>query len=159
MTAPTVTNPSDAHVARQRNDCPHVADAGFTLLELLVALTILVLIAAVAVPQTIRYLDRAKTDTARVAIGSIETALDLYRLDVGRYPDGPDGLRALVEPVEGVDNWYGPYIKKATMLQDPWGNAYLYRQPGQHGAYDLYTLGADGQEGGEGANRDVVSWE
>jgi len=134
-------------------------EAGFTLLELLVALTILVLIAAVAVPQTIRYLDRAKTDTARVAIGSIEAALDLYRLDVGRYPEGPDGLQALIAPVEGVTGWNGPYLRKAGMLADPWGNGYLYRQPGQHGAYDLYTLGADGREGGDGADRDVVNWE
>lgn len=134
-------------------------DAGFTLLELLVALTILVLIAAVAVPQTIRYLDRAKTDTARVAIGSIEAALDLYRLDVGGYPAGPEGLAALVAPVESVAGWNGPYLRKAGMLIDPWGRPFLYRQPGKHGAYDLYSYGADGQEGGEGANGDVVNWE
>lgn len=137
----------------------HAPEAGFTLLELLVALTILVLIAAVAVPQTIRYLDRAKTDTTRVAIGSIEAALDLYRLDVGSYPQGEQGLDALVSPAGGVAGWNGPYLRKASMLTDPWGRAFLYRQPGQHGAYDLYSLGADGQEGGEGANRDVVNWE
>ncbi len=140
-------------------DAAEEAEAGFTLLELLVALTILVLIAAVAVPQTIRYLDRAKTDTARVAIGSIEAALDLYRLDVGFYPEGPEGLSALVAPVEGVAGWNGPYLRKAGMLIDPWGRPFLYRQPGQHGTYDLYSFGADGREGGDDANRDVVNWE
>ncbi len=133
--------------------------AGFTMVELLVVLAILVLIAVIAVPQTIKYLDRARTDSARIAIENIGTALDLYRLDVGRYPTEEEGLIALVEPVDGVARWRGPYLKKKSMLEDPWGTVYEYRVPGDHGAYDLLSLGADGAEGGDDANQDVVSWE
>jgi general secretion pathway protein G len=138
---------------------PEPAEAGFTMVELLVVLGILVLIAAIAVPTTLSYLDRAKGETARVAMDGISTALDLYRLDVGRYPTEDEGLIALVEPAPGAGGWNGPYLKKRSMLEDPWGVVYRYRMPGQHGAYDLYTLGADGIEGGEDADADVVSWQ
>ncbi len=131
---------------------------GFTLLELLVVLAILSMIALIAVPQVLNYLERAKTDTTRIQIDSIGAALDLYRLDVGRYPSEEEGLETLVRRPVGVEKWNGPYVKKSESLIDPWGNAYLYRFPGEHGKYDLYSFGADAAEGGEDENQDVVSW-
>ncbi len=143
------------YVARRRR----IGSAGFTLVELLVVLAILGLIAAIAVPQTIGYLGRAKSKTAGIQIENLGAALDLYRLDVGRYPSDSEGLEALVNPPGDVRNWAGPYIKKETGLLDPWDKPYQYRFPGQNGEYDLFTLGADGQEGGEGEDRDVASWQ
>lgn len=131
---------------------------GFTLIELLVVLAILGLIAGIAVPQVLKYMGRAKTDTTRVQIESLGAALDLYRLDVGNYPSGDRGLEALLERPVDSEKWDGPYIKKADSLIDPWGNPYVYRFPGEHGEYDLFSLGADRAEGGEGENQDVVSW-
>ncbi|MCZ6720312.1 MAG: type II secretion system major pseudopilin GspG [Alphaproteobacteria bacterium] len=131
---------------------------GFTLIELLVALAILALIAGIAVPQVLKYLASAKTDTAQIQIESLGGALDLYRLDVGRYPAESEGLKALVERSLEAERWNGPYIKKADGLIDPWGNPYIYDFPGEHGDYDLHSLGADGAEGGEDEDQDVVSW-
>lgn len=132
--------------------------AGFTLLELLVVLAILGLLIGLVAPQVMKYLGRAKTDAARVDIHNIEQALDLYRLDVGRYPTQQEGLDALVAKPPGVDNWQGPYIKQTAGPKDPWGQPYHYRIPGQHGAYDLYTLGADNASGGSGEDQDVTNW-
>lgn len=131
---------------------------GFTLLELLVVLAILGMIAMIAVPQVLNYLERAKTDTTGIQIESIGGALDLYRLDVGRYPSEEEGLETLVRRPVDVEKWNGPYVKKSESLIDPWGNAYLYRFPGEHGKYDLYSFGADAAEGGEDENQDIVSW-
>ena len=133
-------------------------EAGFTLIELLVVLVILGLLAGVAAPPVLRYLGRAKTDTAKIQIQSLSNALDLYRLDVGRYPSQEEGLQALVARPGSVDSWNGPYVKKQTSLTDPWGALYLYRVPGQNGDYDLYSLGADKAQGGTGENADVTSW-
>lgn len=132
--------------------------AGFTLVELLVVLIILGLIAVFAAPQVIKYVGGAKTDSARIQIERLSGVLDLYRLQVGRYPSDDEGLNALMEQPADAPNWDGPYLKKADALIDPWGRPYLYRYPGEHGEYDLYTLGADGQEGGEGENQDLTSW-
>lgn len=132
---------------------------GFTLIELLVVLVILGLLAGLVGPQVMKYLGSAKTDSARLQIEDLGASLDLYRLEVGRYPTNEEGLRALVEAPAGVNSWNGPYLKKRIVPDDPWGNEYHYRSPGQHGAYDLYSLGADNAEGGEGENRDIVSWE
>jgi general secretion pathway protein G len=129
--------------------------AGFTLIELLVVLVILGLLAAFVAPQVLNYLGRAKTDAASVQIQNISSILDLYRLDTGRYPER---LEDLVEQPADAPNWNGPYIQRRDGLIDPWGRPYEYRFPGQHGAYDLFTLGADGTPGGEGENRDVTSW-
>ena len=131
--------------------------AGFTLVELLVVLIILGLIAAFAAPQVIKFVGGAKTDSARIQIERLSGVLDLYRLQVGRYPSD-EGLNALMEAPADAPNWDGPYLKKADSLIDPWGRPYIYRFPGQHGDYDLYTLGADDQEGGEGENQDLTSW-
>lgn len=131
---------------------------GLTLIELLVVLLILALIAAFAVPRVLNYLGGARSDAAAIQIERLGGILDLYRLDVGRYPGTDDGLQALLEQPAGADRWNGPYLKKAESLKDPWGKPYEYRAPGEHGDYDLFTLGADGAEGGDGEDADVVSW-
>ena len=122
---------------------------GFTLVELLVVLVILGLIATLVGPQVIKYLGGAKTDTARLQVERLASVLDLYRLEVGDYPGEDMGLEALVTRPPGVERWTGPYVKKPSQLIDPWGNPYAYRYPGEHGEFDLYSLGKDGQEGGE----------
>lgn len=132
--------------------------AGFTLVELLVVLIILGLIAAFAVPRVLHYVGGAKTDSARIQIERLGTTLDLYRLQVGQYPNEEDGLRALVERPADAENWGGPYLKKDSALIDPWGRPYIYRYPGEHGEYDLYSLGADNAEGGDGENQDLTNW-
>ncbi len=145
--------------ARKRRIVRRIDSAGFTLVELLVVLAILGLIAAIAVPQTIGYLGRAKSKTAGIQIENLGAVLDLYRLDVGRYPNDSEGLDALVNAPADIGNWAGPYLKKESSLLDPWSRPYQYRFPGQNGEFDLFTLGADGQQGGEGEDRDVVSWQ
>lgn len=135
------------------------AGRGFTLIELLVVLVILGLLAGLVGPQVMRYLGESKTKTARLQIEDLSAGLDLYRLEVGRYPSTEQGLEALVRQPSGVDKWNGPYLRKSELPQDPWGVPYRYQSPGEHGAYDLYTLGADGQPGGDGENQDVASWE
>ncbi len=128
---------------------------GFTLIELLIVLVILGLLAGLAAPRAIRYLGGAKTDAAKLQIQSLGAALDLYRLDVGRYPLTASGLRALVQAPSAQPRWKGPYIKGNSVPLDPWGNPYRYAFPGERGEYDLYTFGADDAEGGEDENQDV----
>lgn len=132
--------------------------AGFTLLELLVVLVILGLIAGLAAPQVMNLLGGAKTKTAALNIEKLSAALDIYRLDNGSYPPTSPGLSALMERPDGASAWNGPYLRKADQLLDPWGRIYHYRQPGEHGAFDLFSLGSDDQEGGTGEDADVVSW-
>ena len=135
------------------------AQAGFTLMELLVVLAILGLLAAFAAPRVIQYLSAAKSDVAAVQIDNLAAALDLFRLEVGRYPTSDEGLEALMTQPDAAPEWRGPYLDKRDGLTDPWGRPYAYRQPGEHGGdYDLYTLGADGREGGEDENADIVNW-
>ena len=129
---------------------------GFTLIELLVVLAILALIASFAGPQVFKWLGGAKTDAAAIQIENLSAGIDLYKLDVGAYPPT---LEALVAPPSGAERWNGPYLRKPVIPKDPWGREYVYRLPGQYGPYDLISLGADNVEGGEGEDRDVVSWE
>jgi general secretion pathway protein G len=144
---------------RRGSGAAHGSQAGFTLLEVLVVLVILGLIAAVvAGPQVFKLLGTAKSETAKMQIERIGGALDLYRLEVGRYPSEQENLLALVEAPAGVPRWNGPYLKKKESIVDPWGQVYVYRAPGQHGEYDLYTLGSDNAEGGDGEAADVTSW-
>ena len=131
---------------------------GFTLIELLVVLVILGLLAGLVGPQVIGQLGAAKSKTAKLQIEDMGAALDLYRLEVGRYPNNQEGLEALVSEPSGVPNWNGPYLKKA-LPKDPWGYDYQYKYPGENGEFDLYSLGADNSQGGDGEARDVVSWE
>ncbi len=139
--------------------CTPRAGRGFTLIELLVVLVILGLLAALAGPRVMKYLGGAKTDTAKLQIEELAASLDLYRLEVGRYPTTQEGLKALVEAPAGVAGWNGPYLKKKEVPKDPWGVDFHYESPGQHGQFDIYSYGADNQEGGEGENKDLVSWQ
>lgn len=132
---------------------------GFTLLELLVVLVILGLLASLVGPKVLNQLSSSKTKTAALQIQELHSALDLYRLEVGHYPSSNQGLDALVSKPSGVENWNGPYLTKKVIRKDPWGHDYQYRYPGEHGDFDLYSLGADNKEGGEGEDQDVVSWQ
>ncbi len=136
-----------------------VKQSGFTLIELLVVLAILGLMAGIVGPQVIQYLGESKTKTARLQVEEFGSALDLFLLDVGRYPSSEEGLQALVAPPSGASKWHGPYLKKNQVPIDPWGYRYHYRVPGEHGAYDLYSYGADNLPGGEDENQDIASWQ
>lgn len=133
-------------------------EGGFTLLELLVVLAIMGLLAAIVAPQVLKYLGSSRTQTAKVQIQNISAAAELFKLDVGRYPTQEEGLAALVTGPATAAGWNGPYLQKSTALQDPWGQPYLWRVPGQHGDVDIYTLGSDKAEGGTGEARDVGNW-
>jgi general secretion pathway protein G len=131
---------------------------GFTLIELLVVLVILGLLAALVVPRLFRNVEKAKISTAKAQIAAFETALGAYRLDVGSFPTTEQGLQALRTRPPGVDSWDGPYLPKEIPL-DPWGHPYVYRSPSEHGDYEIICYGADGREGGEGPNADIVNWK
>lgn len=131
---------------------------GFTLVELLVVLAILALIATVVTPQVMKYLGSANTKAAQLQVGTLSATLDLYRIEVGDYPAETFGLEALIEQPPEAERWNGPYVKKANQILDPWGRQFLYRYPGEHGEFDLYSLGKDGQDGGDGEAQDVTSW-
>ena len=130
---------------------------GFTLLELLVVIVIIGLLAGLVAPRYFEQVGKSHTKIAKAQIDSLEKALDQYRLDVGRYPTSEQGLAALNTKPQGVDRWTGPYLKK-DVPPDPWGAPYLYKSPGEHGDYDLMSLGSDGQPGGTGEASDVTSW-
>ncbi|NCA71660.1 MAG: type II secretion system protein GspG [Sphingobacteriia bacterium] len=131
---------------------------GFTLVELLVVLAILGLLAGLVGPQVMGFLGSSKTKTTALQIENLSATLDMYRLELGRYPTTTEGLQALVERPPNLPNWNGPYLKKGDVPKDPWGFDYQYRSPGEHGPYDIWSLGADNREGGEGENADVTSW-
>ena len=133
-------------------------ESGFTLVELLVVMVILGLLAALVVPSYLGRERKARSQAAKTQIELLGTALDTFRLDVGRYPSTQEGLAALRAAPAGLGRWDGPYLKKEVPL-DPWGRPYVYESPGQHGEYDLYTYGADGVQGGDGDARDVGSWQ
>jgi general secretion pathway protein G len=131
---------------------------GFTLIELLVVLVILGMLAALVVPRLFKNVDKARVSTTKAQIAAFDTALGAYRLDVGTVPTTEQGLQALVQRPPGVENWDGPYLPKEIPL-DSWGHPFVYRSPSDHGEYEIISYGADGVEGGEGFNADVVSWK
>jgi len=131
---------------------------GFTLIELLVVLTILAMLAALVVPRVFRNLDKAKVNTTKAQIAALESAIGTYRLEVGSFPTTDQGLQALRVRPAGVDNWDGPYLPKDVPM-DAWGHPYIYRCPSEHGDYEIISYGADGREGGEGIDQDIVSWK
>ncbi len=144
----------DRSYSRRKNACSR---KGFTLIELLVVMVILSLLAAFVGTDFFKHIGKSKQGAAKTQIEMFGTALDSFRLSVGRYPTTAEGLQAL-RANPGADLWDGPYLKKDVPM-DPWGKPYIYNCPGQHGDYDLVSLGADGQEGGDGENADVVSWK
>ncbi|MDC7787288.1 type II secretion system major pseudopilin GspG [Rhodoplanes sp. TEM] len=131
---------------------------GYTLVELLVVITIIGLIVALVGPRVLNYLGDSKVKTAKIQIQGFASALDLFYLDTGRYPMSQEGLGALVQRTAGTANWNGPYLKGGTVPADPWGKPYVYRSPSDHGPYDIVSLGSDGQEGGSGTAADITSW-
>jgi general secretion pathway protein G len=131
---------------------------GFTLVELIVVVIIIGLLAGLVLPQFIRQEEKAKLRTTKAQIELFGTALDTFRLDVGRYPSSDEGLQALRQKPGGLERWDGPYLRKDLPL-DPWSKPYVYRYPGEHGPYDIVSYGADGTPGGDGDNRDITSWE
>src|SRR4029453_1486164 len=133
------------------------AERGFTLVELLVVITIIALIMGIVGPRVLNYLTEPKAKAANTPIESFGTAVDLSFLDTGRYPSGSEGLAALVRRPGNIASWNGPYLKGGVVPPDPWGNPYVYRSPGQNGAYDIISYGADGTEGGTGAGQDITS--
>jgi general secretion pathway protein G len=134
------------------------AEAGYTLMELLVVLAILGFLAAIATPMVLHYLDTAKVSTAKTEISNISAGLDLFKYDVGRYPTTQEGLRALLVAPAGVENWNGPYLKKTSDLVDPWRKPYNYRSPGKHGDYDLYSYGKNGGGESDAAKPPIANW-
>lgn len=129
--------------------------AGFTLIELLLVLVILTVLAAVVVPKFTNRSEQARVTAARTDIANLEVALDAYEIDVGRFPSSEEGLRSLVEQPPSARTWRGPYVKRG-IPNDPWGNPYIYRYPGQHNSngYDLHSFGPDGREGTD----DITNW-
>ncbi|XFA67165.1 type II secretion system major pseudopilin GspG (plasmid) [Tistrella mobilis] len=152
MTPPTIP-------VAQRRHLLLTDDRGMTLLEILVVMSILGLLATLGSLQLMGYLGRAKGETAGLQMGEIATALDMFYIDVGRLPTDEEGLsalRRLPEGSPGPRGWNGPYLRKDTILSDPWGRAYLYQAPSGRGSYELKSLGADGRPGGEGEDADIV---
>ena len=135
--------------------------AGFTLIELLIVITIIALLAALVGPRLMGSLTKSQTKTTRAQIEMLGTALDNFRLENGRYPTTDEGLEALLVQPEGMATWAGPYLKKKRIPKDAWGFDFAYARPPTKGGldYDLYSLGADNLEGGEGENVDVGNWE
>lgn len=129
-------------------------ESGFTLVELLVVLVILALLAALVGPRVVGYMGASRVKTAHVQIAAYQTALELFHLDLGRYPQTAEGLGALAKAPSGATGWAGPYLDKA-LASDPWGTPYDYSANADASSYKLRSLGADGKEGGEGDNADI----
>jgi general secretion pathway protein G len=148
-----------AHRAtRLRATSRYHREEGFTLLELLVVLGILGLLAWVVTPPVLRYLESGRVTTTRVQVQSLAQALDFYSHDVGQYPTTEEGLAALVAAPPNAPKWNGPYVKKAESLIDPWGHPFQYRSPGEHGEFDLYSLGSGKPGADGGANQVIANW-
>ena len=137
---------------------PEAKSKGFTLIELLIVMVILGLLAALVAPRMFGKVGTSRQKAAKAQISFFETALDTYRLDVGKYPTTAQGLQALRVKPDGVERWAGPYLPKEVPL-DPWGKPYKYVSPGEHGDCDIISFGADGNPGGEGEDSDIVSWK
>lgn len=132
---------------------------GFTLLELLIVMIIIGLLAALIGPKMIGRVGESRQTVAKQQIEGFSSALEMYKLDTTKYPTQEQGLEALVKQPQGGTNWKGPYLKKKFIPKDPWGNDYVYTYPGEQGDYDIVSYGADGNSGGDGEDKDVLSWE
>ena len=137
-----------------------LASAGFTLIELMVVAVVVAILAAAIIPSLVGRAEVARRSRAQADIAVLETALELFYLDMGHYPTTEQGLRALYfAPAEEAEKWREPYLKKP-LFEDPWGNEYVYRSPGTHSSqpYEIVSYGKDGEEGGEKDDADVQSW-
>lgn len=156
MTSPETRRAEDEPANRPNRP----EEEGFTLVELMVVIVIIGLLAALVVFNVMPFGDKARVTKAKADIETISTGLEAYRLSMGNYPSTDQGLQALISPPAGLSDpsayQKGGYLKK--LQKDPWGRPYLYASPGQHGAFDVWSLGADGKEGGEGADADIGSW-
>ena len=130
-------------------------EQGFTLVEMLVVITIIGLIMGLIGPRVLNYLSESKVKAAKIQLQSFASALDLFYLDAGRFPSTAEGLAALVKQTPGVSAWNGPYLRGGNVPNDPWSHGYVYRSPGEHGPYDIVSYGSDGQEGGSGVAADI----
>ena len=131
------------------------AEAGFTLVEMLVVIAIIGLIMGLVGPRVLNSLGESKVKAAKLQIESFSSSLDLFYLDVGRYPSASEGLAALAQRPGNASIWNGPYLKTGSVPTDPWGHVYLYRAPAERGPYEIVSLGSDGQEGGAGTAADI----
>ncbi|HEX8168211.1 MAG TPA: type II secretion system major pseudopilin GspG [Beijerinckiaceae bacterium] len=145
--------------SRAPRSVPRAGEAGFTLVELLVVLTIISLILGLVGPRVLNYLGESRVKTAKLQIESLGSALDLFYLDAGRYPTTSEGLNALAQKPTGIPVWNGPYLKGGKVPVDPWGNAYQYRSPAERAPYEIVSFGADGREGGTGTAADISNLE
>ena len=139
--------------SRSRKD----GERGFTLVEILVVITIIALIMSLVGPRVLNYLTESKVKAAKIQMQSFSSALDLLYLDTGRYPSSAEGLAVLVKPTSAMAGWIGPYLKGGSVPNDPWGKPYLYRSPTERAKYEIMSYGADGQEGGTGTAADITS--
>lgn len=137
----------------------HKLNAGFTLIELLVVLVILGLLAGLVGPNVMKYVGSSKIDVTRAQLEDLAAGLDLFKLDVGRYPDSREGLLVLVKASDDLMGWNGPYLRKKKLPLDPWNNDYVYKSPGLENDFDLFSYGADGELDGTGENSDISAWE
>ena len=140
---------------RTDDDRNREGEAGFTLLELLVVMVIMVMLAGLIAPRVLAYVGTSKAKAAKIQIQGLSSALELYKLDTGRYPTSSQGLKSLVRKPAGVRNWAGPYMNDDALPRDPWGNSYKYKYPGSKKRFDIVSLGADHKRGGEGEDADV----
>lgn len=138
-------------------DRARLGEHGYTLVEMLVVLAIIGLIVGLVGPRVLGHLSDSKEKAARIQIEGFSASLDIYFLDNGRYPTSSEGLAALVQKPNGTASWKGPYLKSNSVPSDPWGRAYLYVSPGQHGGYDIVSLGVAGSE--SGAETQITSWQ
>lgn len=129
---------------------------GFTLIELIVVIALIAVLAAVVAPNLLGKAGKAKVKSATVQVEKIGNAVELYRLETGRYPEKLDDL---IDQPEGLDNWNGPYMRKHSQLLDPWGHEIVIETPGEHGSFDIISYGADGRPGGEGDDADITNWD
>jgi general secretion pathway protein G len=130
---------------------------GFTLLELLVVMVIIGLLAGLVAPRYFGQVGKSQSKVAAAQVDALDKALVQYRLDVDNFPSTEEGLTSLNAQPSGVIGWAGPYLKKA-VPNDPWGRPFMYQEPGEHGDFDLYTLGKDGRPGGSAENADITNW-
>jgi general secretion pathway protein G len=136
----------------------HHSAHGFTLIEILIVVVIIGLLASLVGPQLFKKVGSSRQKTAQAQMSMIETALKMFRLDIGRYPTTEEGLKSLVIKPESLRAWDGPYLEKDVPL-DPWGNSYIYKCPAEKSEYEIISYGADGKPEGDGENKDIKSWE